>query len=84
MTVVALPGVKAPPPVEPNEALIRNLEELLAYARKGELQSFIGCGFDGAGQRRFATWADFHNDVYQMLGSLAWLQHEYVDRHAGQ
>lgn len=64
---------------EPNPALISMLEDTLEKARSGHLQSFIGTGFvsDGA---RLALWADAHENVYEMLGSIAWLQHEYVQR----
>ena len=65
---------------EPNEALIGVLEDALARAKTGQLQSLIGTGFTSDGGR-LAMWADQHENVYEMLGSLAWLQHEYVHRH---
>jgi len=37
----------------------------------------IGSGSDAA----MAAWCDFHDDVYQQLGALAWMQAEYVERH---
>jgi hypothetical protein len=77
--VKALPGFSAPT-CEPDERLVKILEELLAMAKSGQLRSFIGTGFVGEGLR-VATWADFHDDVYQMLGALAWLQAEYTHRH---
>ena len=64
---------------EPNQALIGALRALLDMAETGQLQSYIGTGFTGDGLR-VATWCDYHQDTYQMLGSLAWLQHEYADR----
>jgi len=78
--VRALPNIGNLPTSEPNEQLIKNLEDLLAMARSGQLQSFIGTGFflDGA---RVASWGDFHQNVYEMLGSLSWLHAEYIHRH---
>lgn len=77
--VVGLRGSK-PPTSKPNEQLVANLRDLLNMAETGQLQSFIGVGFISEGLR-VASWADFHDDVYQMLGAIAWLQHEYVARH---
>lgn len=65
---------------EPRSELVSVLENLLNRARTGQLQSFIGCGFTATGER-CAAWIDTHENVYEMLGSLAWLQHEYVNRH---
>lgn len=78
--VRALPNIGNLPTTEPNEQLIRNLEDLLAMAKSGQLQSFIGTGFfhDGA---RVSSWADFHQNVYEMGGSLSWLHAEYIHRH---
>ena len=67
--------------MEPNPQLVKNLRDLLDMAETGQLQSFVGTGFTRDGLRA-ATWGDFHSDVYQMLGALAWLQAEYVERHA--
>jgi len=65
----------------PNESLISALESLLNDAKEGRLQSLVGTGFTGDGMR-LALWCDTHEDVYQMLGALAWLQAEYIERHA--
>ena len=64
---------------EPRAELIKCLESLLERARTGHLQSFIGTGFvsDGA---RLSVFVDLHENVYEMLGALAWLGHEYADR----
>lgn len=67
--VVTLPNCKAGPN-----------ENLLDRARDGQIQSFIGTGFTTDGGR-VATWVDHHSNLYEMLGSLAWLQNEYVHRH---
>lgn len=79
--IVALPGCRAPS-AEPNDMLVRTLASMLEDAKSGRLQSLLGVGFmsDGA---RLAVWADFHTNVYEMAGSLAWLQAEYVHRHTG-
>lgn len=79
--VRALPGVKEPDEAsKPNEGLIGALRQLLAMAESGQLQSYIGTGFTCDGLR-VATWGDHHDDKYQMLGALAWLQHEYAHKH---
>ncbi len=77
--VTALPGATVPTG-EPNAALVRGLRDLLADAEAGRLQSFIGCGFMADGHRLSACF-DSHENVYEMMGSLAWLQAEYVERH---
>lgn len=48
-------------------------------ARSGNLRSFIGTGFTTE-SNRLAIWSYEESGVYEMLGALAWLQHEYVDR----
>jgi hypothetical protein len=64
---------------QPRESLVELLTNILERAKSGELQSFIGCGFTKDGLR-LAVWHATHENVYEMLGSLAWLQHEYVHR----
>lgn len=80
--VVGLPGARADVAgkLPPNQKLIAALEDVLAMAKDGRLQSFIGAGFT-QDDMRVTTWCDYHTDVFQMLGSLAWLQAEYLDRH---
>lgn len=78
--VISLNGVPVEPS-EPNQSLISALKAALAMAESGQLQSYIGTGFTSDGLR-MATWCDSHDDVYQMLGGLAWLQAEYIKRHA--
>lgn len=73
----ALPGVIAPT-TQPNEVLIRMLEDMLRDAKSGAVQSFVGTGFQADGLR-LAFWCP-DQDVYKMLGALTWLQHEYVYR----
>lgn len=67
---------------EPNPALVDMLRDVLGMAERGELQSFIGTGFVEGGER-LAVWGDFHLNIYEMLGTLDWLRHEYVNRHVG-
>lgn len=81
--VLSMPGLRNPEDAaKPNEALIEALRNALAMAESGQLQCYIGTGFTADGLR-LATWVDHHDDRYQMLGSLAWLEHEYVSRHTG-
>lgn len=68
------------PNAEPNKALIDTLRDLLAMAETGQLQSYIGSGFTHDGLR-VSTWCDFHDDVYQVVGSMEWLKAEYIQRH---
>lgn len=79
MTNVVPLGVMPPQAGEPQEVLIAVLSRALDMARDGALQSFVGTGFTSGGER-LTIWHDTHPDVYQTLGSLAWLQHEYVSR----
>jgi hypothetical protein len=74
-----MPGCTVPSHA-PNEALCDGLRNLLERAESGELQSMIGAGFTADGMR-MAAWFDFNVNVYETLGSLAWLQAEYVHRH---
>lgn len=78
--VAALPGCRTPTS-GPNGALISALRNALARAEAGELQSFIGTGFNADGTR-LALWADLHENVYEMAGAITWLQAEYLHRHA--
>lgn len=79
--VISINGGPVPEHVsgEPCDGMIRALERLLEMARNGEIQSFIGTGFTHDGQR-LAVWSGGHSNVYEMLGSLSWLEHEYVSR----
>lgn len=78
--VVSLNGGQHPAIGEPRAALVSVIEDMLAKARTGELQSFIGTGFTADGGR-LAVWSEGAPNVYAMLGAIAWLQHEYVHRH---
>ena len=78
--VKAMPGLRVPGDVKPNEGLVSMLEDLLGRAKTGSLRSLIASGFTADGLR-VAVWADHHDNVHEMLGALAWLQAEYVHRH---
>ena len=65
---------------EPRQELIDVLENLLERAKTGQLQSLIATGFISDGGR-ISAWADTHENAYEMLGALAWLEHEYVHGH---
>lgn len=77
----ALPGAHVPS-TEPNPDVVAVCRNLLAMAEDGRLQSVVGTGFCADGGR-IGVWADAHANVYEMLGAIAWLQHEYVHRNAG-
>ena len=64
---------------EPNAELIKALDDLLALAKSGELQSFLGTGFD-INQNRISMWCDFHINKYEMLGAVEFLKTEWLDR----
>jgi hypothetical protein len=81
--VTSLFGEKPPELGAPNEALIHMLEDVLAMAKSGRLQCMIATGFTMEGNR-LSLWSGEHPNVYEMLGSLSWLQHEYVDRIQGR
>jgi len=78
--VVSLSGDALPKMGEPNYALVQLLERMLEDARAGRLQSMVGTGFMADGLRA-GFWADLHPNVYEMLGSIAWLHAEYIERH---
>ena len=78
--VVNFPDGGSQLPQTPNAPLVEGLRQLLEMAEAGQLQSFVGTGFTCDGLRA-AHWSDYHTDVYQMLGALAWLQAEYINRH---
>ena len=64
----------------PNAALIGALMAALEMAQAGERQSLVATGFDRSGER-ITFWADHHAKYFEMLGSLAQLQLEYVHKH---
>lgn len=79
------PGAEVPADFgAPNVALVEMLEEALTDARSGRLQSFVGAGFTVDGMRYSMVVESVPRNVYEMLGSLTWLQHEYVERVTGE
>ena len=80
--VVGINGIRPSALGEPRSELIGVLENLLERAKSGQLQSFVGTGFCSDGSRA-AVWCDTHENVYEMLGALSWIEHEYVARHTG-
>jgi len=72
-------GAPIPDKTAPNPALIKMITEALRMAESGQLQSYIGTGFTHDGLR-VSTWGNYHDDVYQMLGSINWLASEYINR----
>lgn len=81
--VIGIRGERPAQLGEPRHELIAVLENLLDRAKSGQIQSLIATGFTSDGIR-LSAWADLHDNVYEMLGALAWLQHEYVHRHTGE
>lgn len=65
-------------PDEPNGILIEALEVMLLQAKSGELRSLVGIGFDKIGNR-LSFWYLENDNVFQTLGAIAWLEHEYVE-----
>ncbi len=79
--VTALPGVNRVTS-KPNDGLCAMLRDLLERAESGYLQSLIATGFTADGLR-LSVWSDTHPNVHEMLGAIAWLQAEYIERHTG-
>lgn len=75
--VRALPGVVAPQ-TAPKADLIAALEDILADAKSGELQSFFATGFTRDGLRM--SYICQHTNVYEVVGSIEFLKSEYIDR----
>lgn len=79
--IVTMPGVNRESITgEPSEMVIAICRDLLEMAEDGRLQSMVGTGFLADGSR-IGIWADAHTNVYEMLGAINWLEHEYVERH---
>lgn len=60
--------------------LAKMLRDLADQAEEGELVSLIGTGFTTHGTRLAVWFTQPGQDVYSTLGSIAWLEHEYVYR----
>lgn len=74
--VKAMPGVVAPTN-EPNQAIIKAIEDILESAKSGELQSFFATGFRADGLRMSCIFP--HHNVYEVVGSLEYLKAEYME-----
>lgn len=59
-----------------NEGLVKALREMLQRAEDGQLQSLAATGFTNKGHR-FVVWSDSHPNVYEFLGALSFMEHEY-------
>jgi hypothetical protein len=64
----------------PNPVLIAVIKGMLEMAESGKLQCLIGVGFT-AERLRASFVVDHHENVYEMLGSLAWMHAEYIHNH---
>ncbi len=71
------------PQEEADPGLVKALADVFRMARDGQLKSFIGTGFTMDGLRMTVRGGPIGADIHQMLGALAWLQHEYVARITG-
>lgn len=65
------------PTNEPNPALVAALKDILADAESGRLQSLIAAGFLNDGLRMSCV-INTHPNVYEVVGSLEMLKHEYI------
>lgn len=77
--VISMSGGYQPAPGQVNTALVEMLENILEDAKSGKLQSLVATGFMDDGLR-YALWCDTHPNVYEMLGAIAWLHAEYIER----
>lgn len=77
--VVKLDGTPAHIPGTPDASLVEMLADMLEMAKSGELQSFVGTGFVSNGDR-VSVWHTANQiDVFQMMGAINWLEHEFAD-----
>lgn len=77
-------GRELPPPEEPYGPLVAVLEDALELARRGELRSLVATGVMANGERMSLYSQDpMRINVVEMLGAIAWLEHEYVARAIG-
>ena len=71
-------------PQEPDPGLVKAMADVFRMVRDGKVKSFVGTGFTFDGDRVTVTGGQIGADVYQMLGAIHWLGHEYVDRITGK
>lgn len=77
--VVNLAGEPVRERGEPNEGLVKALEDLLQDARSGRLQTLLGVGWSSESERVVLFVPDY-DDYYATLGSLEELKFEYQHR----
>lgn len=77
--ITALRGATVPTN-EPNAALVAALKDILADAESGRLQSFFAAGFLADGLRMSCVLGD-HSNVYEVIGSIEMLKHNYITNH---
>jgi hypothetical protein len=64
---------------EPNESLVKALDDLLADAKAGRLQTFLGTGWSSDGDRVSLFVADY-SEYYATVGAIEELKFEYQHR----
>ncbi len=77
--VKALRGAVVPTN-EPNTARVAALKDILADAEAGRLQSFFSAGFLSDGLR-MSCIVNNHPNVYEVIGSIEALKHDYITRY---
>jgi hypothetical protein len=77
--ITALHGAVVPTN-EPNQALIAALKDILADAESGRLQSLFASGFLSDGLR-MSCIIGAHSNVYEVIGSIEMLKHDYIINH---
>ena len=68
------------PTNEPNQVLVDVVKKMLADAESGRLQSLLAAGFLDDGLRMTCI-VNTHPNVYEVLGSLEMLKHEYINNY---
>lgn len=64
---------------EPNESLVAALEDLLADAKAGRLQTFLGTGWSSEGDR-VSLFVPDYSEFYATVGAIEELKFEYQHR----
>lgn len=64
----------------PQPELATLLRDLADRADRGDLQTFVGFGFNAEDTRVAIWYLPTNHDTYAMLGGITWLQHEYIDK----
>lgn len=69
---------------EPNEALVNLLEDTLAKARTGELQTLLAVGHTSDGSIFTVFTAAAHNQYFLHLGAIEAMKAEFIKRQEGE